>query len=172
MQHAKTKKGPPHKAAETRDPDMPHWLPNDDRWQTLPEEIRRAVPRILTPAYNKFVLEAPSELERSMGLTMVHLMWLELCGQVQLAVAAADRTALDAILNDPDAMIDRHLHLIAAKCQTAGLLVRLRALREMSDRRQRDDHNPNQLGHTLALLRSHSPDDAGGTVAGGKVEGA
>ena len=69
-----------------------------------------------------------------MGLTLVHLMWLELCGHVQLAVAAADPNALAAILQDPDDMIDRHLHLVATKCQTAELLVKLRIMSEMLDR--------------------------------------
>jgi len=52
-------------------PDAPHWIPTDESWQKLPERIREAVPRILAPAYRRFVLDAPGELERSIGLTLM-----------------------------------------------------------------------------------------------------
>jgi hypothetical protein len=116
------------------DPDVPHWVPTGDRWNGLPEEIRRAVPRILAPAYRRFVLDAPGELERSVGLTLVHLMWLEVCDQVYMAIATADPTSLDAILKNPEEMIDRHLNLVTAKCQTAELLVKLRLVSEALER--------------------------------------
>ena len=92
------------------------------------------VPRILTPAYRRFVLDAPGELERSIGLTLVHLMWLEVCDQIHLATATADPSSLDAILKNPEDMIDRHLHLVTAKCQTAELLVKLRLVTEAIQR--------------------------------------
>ena len=69
----------------------------------------RCGPRVLAPAYRKFVLDAPGELERSLGLTLVHLIWLEVCDHVRMALAVADSLSLDAKLNDPDAMIARHL---------------------------------------------------------------
>lgn len=111
------------------DPDLPHWLPVDDDWHGLPKSVRQAVPQILTPAYRRFVLEAPGELERSFGLTLVHLMWLELCDQAKL-VAAADPNSLDAVLGNVEQLTERHLHLVSAKCQTAELLVKLRLLGE------------------------------------------
>jgi hypothetical protein len=116
------------------DPNLPHWLPTGDRWNELPEEIRQTVPRILTPAYRRFVIDAHGELERSIGLTLVHLMWLEVCDQIHLAIVTADPTSLDAILKDPEDMIDRHLNLVTAKCQTAELLVKLRLVTEALDR--------------------------------------
>jgi hypothetical protein len=115
-------------------PDVPHWLPADQRWEKLPESIRQVVPRILAPAYRRFVIDAADELERSVGLTLVHLMWLEVCDQVQLATAIADPTCLDAILKDPETMIDRHLRLATVKCQTAELLLKLRVVSEALQR--------------------------------------
>ncbi len=120
------KKPPPPPATSQHGPDLPYWLPSGDYWDGLPREIRDAVPRVLAPAYRKFVLDAPGELERSLGLTLVHLIWLEVCDHVRMAVATADPLSLAATLNDPDAMIARHLNLITAKCQTAELLVKLR----------------------------------------------
>ena len=110
--------------------DLPPWLPTGQKWQELPQEIRRAVPRLLTPAYRQFVLEAPDELQRSVGLTLVHLLWLELCNQTRVAEVVADRTCLTAVLNDPEDMIDQHLNLVAAKGQTTELLVKLRLVGE------------------------------------------
>jgi hypothetical protein len=120
--------------APPRDPNLPHWLLADQRWDALPEEIRQAAPRILAPAYRRFVLDAPDELERSVGLSLVHLMWLELCGQLQMTEATADPTSLAAVLQNPDDLIDRHLRLVATKCQTTELLAKLRIMREMFDR--------------------------------------
>jgi hypothetical protein len=112
------------------DDTLPPWLPVGDRWQNLPAAIRQAVPRVLVPAYRQFVLEAPDELQRSIGLTLVHLIWLEVCDQARLSEVVADPTCLAAVLNDPEKMIDRHLGLVAAKSQTSELLIKLRLVNE------------------------------------------
>jgi hypothetical protein len=109
---------------------LPPWLPVGDRWDDLPEAVRQAVPRILVPAYRQFVLDAPDELQRSVGLTLVHLLWLEVCDQLRLVEVVGDPTSLAATLNNPESMIDRHLNLVAAKSQTAELLVKLRLVNE------------------------------------------
>jgi hypothetical protein len=108
----------------------------------MPETIRRAVPKILAPAYRRFVLDAPGELERSVGLTLVHLMRLEICDQVQMAVLGADPQSLDAILNDPESMIERHLRLASVKCQTAKLLLKLRMADQMLPQQRRAGFQP------------------------------
>lgn len=143
------------------DPDLPYWLPTDHRWKALPEELRQAIPRILTPAYRRFVLEAAGEMERSMGLTLVHLMWLELCGHCQLAVAAANPESIHAILQNPDDLIDRHLRLVATKCQTAELLTKIRLLDEMLARQL-----PSPSGRGAGGEGSQLPPPFG-TAAGG-----
>jgi hypothetical protein len=113
-------------AAET----LPPWLPTGERWESLPQNLRQAVLRLLTPAYRQFVLDAPDELQRSIGLTLVHLLWLELCSQARLGDVVAAPTCLAAVLNDPEEMIGRYLNLVAAKNQTTELLVKLRLVNE------------------------------------------
>lgn len=133
----KTKRGDAPRSRQPpveRDPDIPHWLPAGGGWEKLPQEIRETVSRFITPAYRRFVLEAPSEIERAVGTTLVHLMWLELCGQLQLAQAAVDPQSLDAVLQNPEEMIARHLHLATVKCQTAELMVKLRVINDALDR--------------------------------------
>jgi len=129
-----------------RGPDVPHWLPAGTCWEKLPQIIRDAVSRFVAPAYHRFVLEAPSEIERAIGTTLVHLMWLELCGQLQMAQAAADPESLDALLQNPEELIARHLHLGSVKCQTAELMVKLRVINDALER-----------GKPLALTPGPSP---------------
>ena len=117
-----------------RGPDVPHWLPAGTCWEKLPETIREAVSRFVAPAYRRFVLDAQSEIERAIGTTLVHLMWLELCGQVQMAQAAADPESLDALLQNPEEMTERHLRLASVKCQTAELMVKLRVINDALER--------------------------------------
>ena len=114
--------------------DIPYWVPTGSAWRNMPEEIRRAIPQVLAPAYRQFVSEASGELERTIGLTLVHLIWLEVCGQVHLAVTAADPTALTAVLQKPEEMIARHLELVMAKCQAAELLVKMRLVSQSLQR--------------------------------------
>jgi hypothetical protein len=118
----------PNPSPDRTAPDVPHWLPTGCYWNELPENIRQAVPRILAPAYRRFVLDAPGELERSVGVTLVHLMWLELCDQIQMALATGNPTSLDAVIGDRELMIDRHLRLATVKCQTAELLLKVQVV--------------------------------------------
>ena len=75
-----------------------------------------------------FVLDAANQLERSVGVTLVHLNRLELCGQARLAQVMANPNSLEAILDGPEQMIDRHLRLAKAKCHTVALLGKLKAI--------------------------------------------
>jgi hypothetical protein len=150
----KPKPKPKRKRApiEARDPDAPHWLPGGQQWKQIPKELRSAVVKILTPAYHRFVVDAPGELERSVGLTLVHLTWLELCGQLQMASAVSDPTSAAAILQDPDDLIDRHLRLVTTKCQTSELLMKLRIMSEMFPRHPAVASLPAPANLTLPML--------------------
>ncbi len=136
-------------------PDAPYWIPNDGRWKKLPQQVREAVPRILAPAYRRFVLEATGEMERSIGLTLVHLTWLEICGQVKLAEANPD--SLEAILNNPEDMLDRHLRLVTVKCQTAELLLKTQVVQNAMQRLGSTSGVANSVSTLPALPPPTSP---------------
>ena len=72
----------------------PYWLPVGPFWDRLAEGVRRAVGEILEPAYRRLVVEARDELERSAGMTLVHLMWLEICDQSHLGDTVGDWQAI------------------------------------------------------------------------------
>jgi hypothetical protein len=131
MSQKEPKKTPASAPTPPPDPDqLPPWLPTGNRWNDLPEALRQAVPRVLIPAYRQFVLDAADQLQRSAGMTLVHLLWLELCNQMHMVDAVADPMSLAATVNDPERMIDRHLTLVAAKSQTTELLAKLRLIGE------------------------------------------
>ncbi len=115
----------------------PYFLPAGPEWNALAEGVRQAVVEILGPAYQRLVVEAGDELERSAGLTLVHLMRLEICDQTRLGVIAGDRRGLPALLQDPEEAIAQHLHLVAAKNSPGELMIRLRMVREMLQRGER-----------------------------------
>ena len=62
-------------------------------WDHLPEGVKEAVKEVLRLPYRELVAEAPSELERSAGMTLVHRVRLEICARTHLA-AECKRTEL------------------------------------------------------------------------------
>jgi hypothetical protein len=128
---AKRPPRPPEETPLERAPDLPYWIPRAAGWNVLSVATQRAVSEIIIPAYRQLVLEARGEVERSVGITLVHLMWLEICAQIPMAPAVSDKWAAMAMAEDPDVLITRHLHLVAAKCQTAELLSKVRMVGEM-----------------------------------------
>jgi len=122
----RTKRKPQPLVPAPVDPEMPYWVPRGTVWENMPAGVKQAVTQVLKPAYRRLVLDAPSDLERSVGLTLVHLMWLEVFNPVQLAEATADPHSLAAIQSSPERMTDRYMQLATAKCQAAEALVKLR----------------------------------------------
>jgi hypothetical protein len=113
-----------------RPPGAPYWIPADSGWGVLPSGVKQAVVEILQPAYRRMVLEARDELERSAGLTLVHLMWLEICEQAFLGDMVGDRQSILVVVNDREASVARHLHLVGAKNSAAELLLKIRMVRD------------------------------------------
>jgi hypothetical protein len=120
------------KRAVARGTDVSRWLPDDDDWKKLPPEVRQAASLVVATAYRRFVLDAPNELERSIGTTLVQLTWLELCGQMQLAQIVANPSSPAAVLESPSQLIERHLRLVKTKCQTVAVLARMKAISRMA----------------------------------------
>jgi hypothetical protein len=106
-------------------PEAPYWLPEGEFWDHLSPATKRAAVEILEPAYQQLVVEAPSALVRSTGTTLVHLMWLEICGQLRMSQAVANPDSLDAIIQRPEQLVAEHLRLIGVKNDTAELLMKM-----------------------------------------------
>ncbi len=108
---------------------LPDWLPV----AALPPLARPAAAAVAA-AYRRFVLEASDELARAVGASMVQLMWLDLVNQGRLAAALADPGGVEAILHDTEHLTDRSLELVAAKSETAELLLKIRVTDDMVKR--------------------------------------
>ncbi len=137
----------------------PYWLPRGPFWDRLSEGVKRAAGEVLEPAYRRLVLEARDELERSAGITLVHLMWLEICDQTAMSEVVGNRDEIDAILKNAEESVGRHLHLVAAKNSTAELLLKLRMVRATIQREQQVTGPPEAAPALPApdALLPHSP---------------
>jgi hypothetical protein len=135
--HAPQSQCPPNihqKPQPDPDTDRPCWLPTKSGLPGLPQEVLDSVTRLILPVYRAMVLEAPGELERTIGNSVVYLTWLELINQIRISNIIADPTCPDAILYESDDLMDRCLQLMAAKCQAAGLMLKVRRATEALNR--------------------------------------
>lgn len=106
----------------------PLWIPADVDFDSLPLEIQAAITGIINPAYRQLVLAAEEGLEQSTGLTVVHLLWLEILQQLELA---ADGVTPDAAESENrETKIARYLRLAGAKIVSSNFLLRLREFRQ------------------------------------------
>jgi hypothetical protein len=99
---------------------------------SLPKEVRAAVAEILDPLYEQLVVGVPDALEKSTGLTVVHLVWQEILDQQKLGQGYQDDPLLESLGNREE-IFARHLQLIDVKVKASYVLVRLRELRHLWD---------------------------------------
>ncbi len=116
---------PPAPAASSRPP----WLPSDQDLGRLEPGLQPAIRDIILPAYEQLVLLADDTLQRSLGMTIVHLMWLEVLDQLNLKRQYAQVAILPELGGNCAREIDRHVRLIDTKVKLTRLLLRLRELR-------------------------------------------
>ena len=74
---AKRRKTPRPQPVPQPGPDVPYWISRDSGRAALSKMARQAVTQILAPAYRQLVLEAQGEVGHCVGITLVHLMWLD-----------------------------------------------------------------------------------------------
>jgi hypothetical protein len=111
---------------EPRPQNLPLWAPEGVDLQFVPAEVRQAVAELVQPLYDQFVIGAADGLEKSLGVSIAHLLWLEILEQFDLK---REYTQVDAVLGLPGnrhEMIDRHLRLIDSKLRVGYFLVRIR----------------------------------------------
>lgn len=105
----------------TPEPYEPLWLPPGVNFSRLPKSVQDGVREMIDPLYQEYVRNAPGLLERTTGLSLVNLAWLELLDQAKLAASGSDP--------HPDAVeyyhkgLDRHLRLINSKERVCKFLL-------------------------------------------------
>src|SRR5689334_15759410 len=95
---------------------FPPWLPVGLKFDALPQPLKHAVTNIINPAYRELVTEAPTALERTVGLSYMHLIWLELLDQFNLGILTVQPTSGPQISFEfYDLNLRAHLRLVTAK---------------------------------------------------------
>jgi hypothetical protein len=105
---------------------LPLWAPGGVDLKIVPSEVQQAARQLIQPLYNQFVLNSSDPLEKSLGVTISHLLWLEILEQFDMK---REYTQVNAVLNlpgDRHETIDRHLRLIDSKLRVGYFLTRIR----------------------------------------------
>ena len=142
------------------DPRRPPWVPAGVDLGFVPAEVVQSIDQIIVPIYEQLVVDAPDPLERSLGVTLVHLLWLETLQQFDMK---REYTQICAVLDlpiDTGSTLAGHLRLIDSKLRAGSSLLRLRRLRLRQQREQdaglarlpqpppgTDDSQPTHDGH-------------------------
>jgi hypothetical protein len=123
-------------------PRLPYFIPATLDFKQLPGGFQEGVDIILS-VYQELVLEAPTSLEQSAGITVCFSMWLELLEQFQLGrtlrKTLPKRSAVGVITNPteryggpflpPDLSLERYLRLGAQKEKVLKFLLQFRVAR-------------------------------------------
>ena len=124
---AKSKRKPTDSGNKADKPDdaRPYWVPAGVRLDDMPAELQAAIAAVINPVYEDVVLSSNDGLEKSIGTTVCHLLWLEVLSQFELGrlVFVTDSESGD---EERQEAIARHIRLAQAKLKASGLLHRLR----------------------------------------------
>jgi hypothetical protein len=120
-----------HPPLPAADPDQPYWAPAGVDLNDWPPQLRADVVDIINPTYRELVVRAKPGLAQSTGITIVHLLWLEILDHLELnrdiRTAMNPPDAWDIIgMSDRPKKIERHLNLVEAKLKASDLLLRLK----------------------------------------------
>jgi len=105
----------PAMADGPRDPAQPLWVPEGIDLSYVPVEVRQAVAEVIQPVYEQYVVGADDGLEKSLGLTLTHLLWLEVLEQFDLKREYTQVQAVLGITGNREQLMARHLRLIDSK---------------------------------------------------------
>jgi hypothetical protein len=100
----------------------------------VPEEVRQAIRELVQPAYERLVLAPDDPLERTLGVTLAHLLWLEVLQQFDLKRHYVETSAVLRLAENPGPAIEQHLRILYAKVKVGHFLARVRELRDKSHR--------------------------------------
>jgi hypothetical protein len=104
----------------------PRWVPAGIEFDHLPRPVQQALVEIVEPLYEQLVMAAEDGLERSTGLTLVHLLWLEILDQRDIGLEYGATAVLNLPLPGRHTAIARHLRLIEGKVRTGQFLLQVR----------------------------------------------
>ena len=118
----------PNSTAETAIT-RPYWIPAGVDFDSMSDELKAAIVGFINPAYRELVLRAREGLEQSTGMTIVHLMWLEVMDQIHMGKdfegAGEPNRSKEHAKN-----VSQYLRLAGAKNKASSFLLRMHEFRE------------------------------------------
>jgi hypothetical protein len=103
---------------------LPLWAERDVAFKKLSPDQQHSLRQIVGPLYQQFVVEPHDPLERSCGISVIHLIWSELLKQCALASLNYSRD--DYSETRRGQQFTELFQLLNAKCQLSTLLIQLR----------------------------------------------
>jgi hypothetical protein len=101
----------------------PLWIPPGLDFEALAPALQRGICEVVSPAYDELVLQAQTAIERSSGLTYVHLLWLELVEQIDLGRDMGRTLPQGEGTNAHQEKLQRHMRLISQKDKVGKFLL-------------------------------------------------
>ena len=104
----------------------PPWTPPGFALDDLPAALRAAVDEVVRPAHEQLVRAAEPGMERSIGITIVQLMWMEVLDQWELPsrrqpLAESGEPLEPSADSGREKIIQRHLRRSAPSCGPANV---------------------------------------------------
>ena len=134
-------------------------MPQGVDLEVVPKEVREAVAELIQPVYERLVLEVDDPLEKSLGVTVAHLLWLEVLQQFDMKREYVQFAAVLGLSENRGPMIEQHLRIIHSKVRVGYFLARLRELRQQWDQRPAGGPSlDSNAGRLLALPKDRHVD--------------
>ncbi len=112
------------------DSSRPYWIPTGVDFDRFPAELRTAIREIINPAYRELVEQARDGLEKSAGLTVIWLLWLEIVDHIQMAHTFTTARSIMQMSEEREQLITRHLRLAGSKIKASSFLLSLHAFEQ------------------------------------------
>lgn len=108
----------------------PYFIPPGIAFEEFPAALQATILDIINPAYRDLVLEARDGLEKSVGVSMVYLIWREILLQLKHGQdLGRDGVETEETSQARQKQLDEYLRLVNAKRKQTYLLVRLADIR-------------------------------------------
>jgi hypothetical protein len=118
-------------AATPGDPGpRPLWVPEGVKFDALPRGLQLAISEFINPLYREQVLEAPSELEKAVGLSLVYAAWIEAIQQFELAKAMVGMLPRGGSARIHKESIAEHLRVAGTKERLTKTLLQVKVFQE------------------------------------------
>jgi hypothetical protein len=107
----------------------PYFIPPGMQFDKLPPELQAAIRAIVDPNYEEMVLKAEAGVERSAGMSVSFLEYLEVLCQMELSHSLAELDSDFRLSREQHEKIGKCLRLKAAKDNGLKLIQRMREFR-------------------------------------------